>query len=129
MIIIPEQIHSHENRQNDISYSRSGQFLEDFNSQVWLEIGTRWFNLANFTELVHDTEKFFRTIMMPNIGLRAHDRDGHIMPMHFMDEQKYLISPMCFESDNIVEHYERFDYKKAEVWRRYAAANLNQQFK
>ena len=130
MIIIPEQINEHENRQNSPTYSRSGQFLEDMQSHVWLEIGTRWFNLANFTELVKDTEIFFKTIMMPNFGLRMYNQDGKAEPIFFMDvEKKVPTVPIYFDEDIRVEHYEPFNKEKAEVWRKYASANINQQFK
>ena len=131
MIQIPEQINSHENRQKDPTYSRGGQFLEDFQSHVWLEICTRWFGLADFTQLVHDVEYFYMTFVMPNYGLRLHTSDGKIMPMFFMKEEKaYPVSPMIFDiNDTVNECYEPFDKEKAEVWRKYAAANINQQFK
>ena len=130
MIQIPEQISEHENRQKDPTYSRGGQFLEDFQSHVWLEICTRWFGLANFTDLVKDVERFFTTIIMPSRGLRIHTVDGKIMPMFFMEEESsYPIYPMIFDSDIVEEHFEHFNREKAEVWRKYAVANINQQFK
>jgi hypothetical protein len=130
MIQIPEQISIHENRQGDATYSRGGQFLEDFQSHVWLEVGTRWFGLADFTTLVHDVETFFKTIMMPAYGLRMYDNQGHKQAMFFMDVQEKRPSvAMYFDDDIRVEHYEPFNREKAEVWRKYASANINQQFK
>ena len=128
MIIIPEQISEHENRQHDPTYSRGGQFLEDYRSYQWLEICTRWFGLANFTELVHDVEKFFTTIAMPMYGLRTYDRNGHIQPM-FFTEKKLPSFGMYFDDDIRVENYYAFNYDEARMWREYAAANPNQLFK
>ena len=130
MIMIPDQINNHENRQQDPTYSRGGQFLEDFQSHVWLEVGTRWFGLADFTTLVFDVEYFFKNIMMPMYGLRLYNKNGLREPMFFMDVQEKRPSfAMYFDDDIRVEHYEPFNVEKAEVWRKYAAANLNQQFK
>lgn len=130
MILIPEQISNNENRQNDPTYSRGGQFLEDMQSHVWLEICTRWFGLANFTELVKDTEIFFKTVAMPTYGLRLYNNEGKIEPMFFMETQKKVpIFPIYFDDDIRVEHYEPYNMEKAEVWRKYASAHLNQQFK
>ena len=134
MILIPNQIGPHENRQNDLTYSRGGQFLEDMQSQVWLEVGTRWFYLANFTELVSDVEYFYKNIVIPNFGLRLYQFGSstvpYIEPMHFMEtKEKVPEFAMYFDDDIRVEHYEPFNTVRAMDWRNYASANINQQFK
>lgn len=133
MIIIPEQINEHENRQKDPAYSRGGQFLEDMQSHVWLEICTRWFNLANFTELVSDVEEFFTSVAMPIRGLKLRDENGMIIPMIFYDDykdKKLMKFAMEFDYEEYVEpRYIPFDIEKANMWRNYATANINQQFK
>ena len=128
MIIIPEQINNHENRQRDMAYSRGGQFLEDFQSHVWLEVATRWFNLADYTTLVHDVEEFFRTVMMPMYGLRIYNNEGHIEPIHFCDSNLPSFG-IYFDNDIRVEHYEKFDNEKARMWIKHATTNPNQLFK
>lgn len=135
MILIPEQISMHENRQKDPTYSRGGQFLEDYQSNVWLEFGTRWFGLANFTELVHDVEEFYTHFVMPNYGLKVFDKSGYIMPMFFMDckeDYKPLISPMEFFDEDKYKRpvcYIPFDVEKAKRWRENASSNINQSFR
>lgn len=127
MIIIPEQISIHENRQHDPAYSRGGQFLEDFRSFQWLEIGTRWFGLANFTELVKDVNDFFTSKMMPMYGLRSYNSMGHIEPMHFCDGPAPTFV-MYFNDDIRVENYEQFNYEAARMWRENAIQYPNQLF-
>ena len=128
LIIIPEQINEHENRQNDPAYSRGGQFLEDFRSFQWLEIGTRWFALANFTELVSDVRTFFTTQMMPMYGLRTYNNQGNIEPMFFSESQNPTFV-MYFYNDDRVENYEKFDAVLASDWRQNARENFNQLFR
>ena len=129
MIIIPDPISIHENRQHDPAYSRGGQFLEDFRSHQWLEIGTRWFNLANFTELVNDVIVFYTEIAMPMRGLRLYNPDGTIQPMHFCTKPNLPQCVMIFEEDIRTEHYEHFNFDTARMWRENAIQNPNQLFR
>lgn len=126
---IPVRVGMHENRQSDPSYSRGGQFLEDMQSNVWLEVGTRWFNLPNFTELVDYIEDFYTNYVIPSRGLRIYDRDGLINPLHFMKTDKYMVTPLVFDPARDTEKFVKFDYNRAKEWRAYASANVNQQFR
>lgn len=129
MIYIPDQISEHENRQNSPTYTRGGQFIEDFQSHVWLEVGTRWFNLADLTQLIRDIKEFFSNIMSPMYGLTAHDENGMINPIYYCDESK-LHFPMVFDDDNVhPEEFVPFDYNKAKEWRAHAEAVPNQSFR
>lgn len=132
MIDIPGQVHEHENRQKDDSYSRGGQFLEDMQSHVWLETATRWFNCGSFMDLVHDLNEFFTTHANPSRGMRLYDPSGYINPI--IEINKDLPSfPAIFYDEvipgkKIEEHYEVFDKDKAKEMRDHAIANPYQQF-
>lgn len=129
MIIIPDQISDHENRQKNPAYTRGGQFIEDFQSHVWLEVGTRWFGLADVTELIRDTNEFFTNIVSPMYGLRVHDDNGLINPIYFYDDTKPHFG-MVFDHDDIrPECFVPFDMNKAKEWRANATANPNQSFR
>ena len=107
----------------------AGAFMEDIQSQVWIEFASRWFYLADYTTLYHEVEYFFTNIMNPMYGLRLFTRQGLIIPM--IDIKKDLvISPMEFfdEKSKIQDHYIEPNLKRWEEWRSYATANPNQQF-
>lgn len=128
MVYIDDHINEHENRQRDKTYSRGGQFFEDFQSHVWLEVGTRWFNLADFTELLHDVQQFFKEVCMPTYGLKVYDPNGYIDPMYIANGPLPHVG-MIFDDDNIhIDKYVLFDYNKAMEWRNYATSHPNQRF-
>lgn len=71
-----------------------GAFMEDMQSQVWLEIGTRWFNLPDFKKLTRDVNNFFTTVANPISSPRVYN-NGMIEPMVF-DQPGLYQSPMEF---------------------------------
>lgn len=106
----------------------AGAFMEDMRSQVWLEIGTRWFNLATYTELYHEVEEFFRSVMNPVYGTRLYNRDGTINPMTFYNDN-LIITPMDFNVlPRVEDYYMEPDLNKWKGWRENAISNPNQQF-
>ena len=129
MLVIPDFVHSKENRHKMDKWTRSMAFMEDFQSQVWLEINSRWFGLADYTELYHEVIEFFTNIMNANNGLREYDRDGLINPMIFYNEN-LLVEPMIFDDNRpeVHEHYIPRNYNEWEAWRNHAIEHPNQQF-
>ena len=106
----------------------AGAFMEDMRSQVWLEIGTRWFNLATYTELYHEVEEFFRSVMNPVYGTRLYNRDGTINPMTFYNDN-LIITPMDFNVlPRVEDYYMEPDLNKWKGWRENVISNPNQQF-
>lgn len=106
----------------------SGAFMEDIQSQVWLEIGSRWFNLATYTELYHEVEEFFKTVMNPTNGLKLYERDGYIDPFVYVDPN-LMNTPIGFNfTPRIEDRYVEHDDIKWKGWRENAIANPNQQF-
>lgn len=56
--------------------SGGGRFLEDFQSNQWLELCTRWFNLADYGQLIEDFEEYFTVYANPSRPLRLYDYNG-----------------------------------------------------
>lgn len=147
LIIDREFTHAEMLRSNN---TVAGAFMEDIQSQVWIEFAVRWFNLADYTTLYHEIEAFFVNVMNPSSGLRIYDRNGLIIPMYDVCHDN-IIMPMTFYSqrdiiipDNINENmiipmefyptpklmdrYIKPDTNAWEEWRKYANENPNQRF-
>lgn len=107
----------------------AGAFIEDMISQVWLEIGTRWFNLADYTTLYHEVIEFFNTVMNPMYGLKSYERDGIIRPIHY-ENPDLIIQPLIYNNtmpDN-ADKYVEPNLDRWESWRNNATINPNQLF-
>ena len=107
----------------------AGAFIEDMISQVWLEIGSRWFNLADYTTLYHEVIEFFSTVMNPMFGLRSYNRNGFIEPIQF-ENPNLIIQPIIYHDNmpNNVDRYVQPNLSAWEVWRNDTISNPNQQF-
>lgn len=129
MVIIENAVHARENICKLDSWTRAGAFMEDFQSQVWLEICTRWFNLADYTTLYHEVEAFFTYKANATNGLRLYDRNGLISPMIF-ENKGLLYEPMIFDDNRreVKDVYICPDLNSWEVWRNAAITTPNQQF-
>ena len=56
-LFIDEQISDLENVYDDEKYSRGGSFIDDFQTQMILTIGFKWFNLPTFIEVLNEIFK------------------------------------------------------------------------
>lgn len=128
-IIMNETIYKNENKCKLKTWTRSGEFIENLQSQVWLEICTRWFGLSDYTKLYHEVEEFFSTLVLPMYGLRYRNREGLIIPMVFTDS-KPLQFAMDFDHDRreVKDQYTKPDLNAWKEWRDNAIANPNQHF-
>lgn len=81
MILINQKVFENENKHKLDNWTRQSAFAEDVQSQVWLVINSRWFNLADYTTLYNEVIEFFRTKANSMNGLRYYDRSGLIIPM------------------------------------------------
>ena len=128
MIKIEDQVYDKENRLHRSSWTRGGQFVEDFQSHVWLEICTRWFHLSDYTTLYHEVEEFFKTMATPTFGIRFYERNGLTDP--FIITKGQLYEPMTFDDnrDNLPNVYREPNLNRWEVWRNDTAMHPNQQF-
>ena len=129
MLIIDQKVHNKENKRKLENWTRASAFMEDFQSQVWLEICTRWFGLADYGTLYHEVETFFVTTMNALNGLRTYNRNGLIDPM-IPYNTSLVEDGMIFEDtrQQVQDVYIVPDLTRWEVWRNAAAAVPNQQF-
>lgn len=130
MVEILEQVFEYENRAKLENWTRASKFMEDIQSQVWLEICTRWFRLANYTELYHDIERFFRELANPTNALKERDaRTGLIIPMIDYTNNG-LYEAMIFNDSRVkvAELGYGPDTNRWEAWRDAALKHPNQQF-
>ena len=79
MIIIKDQVHAFENRRHSNQYIRGGAFLEDMAIQNWIDVGSRWFGLLDFGELV----KFVKHMCMTEISPMYYHLENSIGTMRF----------------------------------------------
>lgn len=79
-IFMDKEIHDKENPFGDIRYDRGGAFIEDLQSHVYLEFGSRWLHLADYSTLIDDIKEFYTTQMTPSGPLEI-SSDGLIKPL------------------------------------------------
>lgn len=130
MLKIMEQVHNRENPCKLEHWTRAGSFMEDIQSQVWLEVCTRWFALADYTQMYHEVEWFFENVMNPFYGLKYYNRDGLIIPMTFDNTNLQLQEAIDFADYrwSVKEQFIAPDLERWEAWRNAALANPNQHF-
>lgn len=129
LMTIDEQVHDKENISNMDNWSRAGAFMEDIQSQQWLEFNTRWFHLPDYATLYHEVEFFFTNIMQAYNGLRYYDREGYVQPIIF-NKPDLLYEPIVFEDTRrtIDDKFIPYDINKWEDWRRHAIEYPNQRY-
>lgn len=129
LVDIPNKVYDRENRGKLENWSRAGEFMENFQSRMWLEICCRWFGLADYTKLYHEIENFFMSIMMPTNGLRYYDRQGLIIPMIDI-KPNTLVEGMIFDDNrpNVEKMFVAPNLVKWEEWRTNAVRYPNQQY-
>ena len=57
-IDIPDKVFDNENRYGLDRFVRGGSFLEDLQSHVFLEFGSRWLGLADYAQLYEDIKEY-----------------------------------------------------------------------
>lgn len=77
---IPEKVYKDENRfgREDYKYKREGQFMEDLQSHNWLDFFSRWFHLANYSEMYDDIIEYYKYFKYSVGDLDIHHPDGSI---------------------------------------------------
>lgn len=106
-IDIPEPVFENENRYNVERFVRGGSFLEDLQSHVFLEFGSRWFGLADYATLLDDVCNYLNA-MMRGVGIYNSyhntvnplimiDKDIKINPL-IMNEPGKKINPLVFRT-------------------------------
>lgn len=79
-LFIDNEIHAKENMFGNPKFDRGGAFIEDLQSNVFLEFGSRWLHLGDYSDLIDDTKEFYTTQMMPS-GPIEMDYEGRIKPI------------------------------------------------
>ena len=87
-VVIEDKVHDKENPFNQEYYERGGDFLDNLQSGVYLEICSRWFGLASFMELFDDIKEFFEYKSIPRFDTSYlyKNEDGTSNPIHYMKE-------------------------------------------
>ena len=77
---IPEPVFSYENRfrRPDIEYKRGGQFMDDIQSQNWIEFYHRWFGLPSYGEMYDNMIDYYTNKHRCNGKLYVHDSRGRV---------------------------------------------------
>lgn len=105
-------------------------FMEDIQSQNWIEFCYRWFGLSSYRDLYHEIEVIFETILHPSNGLRTYDRNGcqfvfYDNANHPKYNNKCIEDVFIFDNENHDEKYIKPDKeswnefmknKKSENW-------------
>ena len=130
LLIINKPVHDKENKRMSDTWTRAGAFMEDFQSQVWLEVCSRWFHLADYTTMYHEVEHFFENIMRSNNGLKVYNRDGLKDPIIFY-KPNMLYDPIVITKDDrrvVTDKYIKPDLEAWKEFRNAATINPNQLF-
>jgi DNA polymerase elongation subunit (family B) len=124
MVTIKESVNDNENKFNSEKYSRSGAFMEDLQSGVYLEFCHRWLNMGNYLELYKDIIEFFTYHQMPGYSLRWSTPEGLIIPATFHNKD-LLIKPAVFEEGLIkpIQTYIVPKIDNVEVYKEYEFSN------
>ena len=128
---IPNKIHNKENRIRDSKWIRSGQFMEDLHSHVWIEFAERWFNFASYENLYNDIIEYFSCKEVPTYPLREYDLYGRKEVISFYDKDAKMAC-LSFQDINKVPVLsfasERYPIEEIERFVLNATAHPNQQF-
>lgn len=101
MVVIPEAINDKENKFNSEKYTRSGAFIEDLQSGVYLEFCNRWLNMGNYLELYKDIIEYFHNIRIPFDQLKWCTPQGLIIPADVYNKD-LNIRPVIF-ADGLIK--------------------------
>jgi len=85
IINIPNQIYNNENRFNREIYSRGSAFIEDLQSQVYLEFCTRWLHFADYGSLYKDVIEYFTTEANPGRALKWYNDKNQQVVLRFIN--------------------------------------------
>lgn len=117
---IPHQIHENENRRHIDHWSRSGAFIEDFQSHQWLECGHRWFNLPDYSSLVTYIQNLYTNHIRPSNSFGFENSIGKLyFPVIIQETYQPVIftPPMSGELEDALKE-----------WKEYVVKHPNQSF-
>lgn len=115
-VFIPEKVFENENPYNNDAYDRGGNFLDDMQSQNWIQFCSRWFGVSNFKSLLDDVYYYLNNIKMPFYH-ESYLRDGSISPVAIYKDKDQLIDVVRIsqekELDAVVIHAKAEDMDNA----------------
>lgn len=92
-IDIPEPVFENENRYHTDRFVRGGSFLEDYQSHVFLEFGSRWFGLADYVTLYDDVCNYMNAMMQP-VGY--YNSYNNVIDPFIMIDRNIKVDPFVF---------------------------------
>lgn len=89
-IKMPYKIHDKEGHipSENFNFNRSREFSEDFTSKDWIEFASRWFHLADYSQLLDDIDEYLRTQI---IFVRQYSKEGLRIPVRRLDDTKQIV--------------------------------------
>lgn len=90
MVEIPNQIFENENPYGDEKFSRGGKFLEDLQSQVYLEFCKRWLRMGGYLELYNDIIEYYTAKKDSINQIKLTTPDGYIIPFRIMTNDTFI---------------------------------------
>lgn len=131
-ITIADVVYAYENPRRLDNWTRECAFMEDMNSQVWLELCSRWFGLSNYTKLYFEVANFLQNTLEPAYGIKPYNFDGTLFVPEKPEDGYKFVNPIIINKDadtrrpiNNINYYMP-DYNKWEEWRQHAIAVPNQ---
>lgn len=106
-LTILEKVFNKENKRNDEKYSRSGQFMEDLQSHIFLEFGSRWLHLGTYEDLYDDIIEYFSNKANSCRSLNIFTDIGNIKPIHIIKQDLSSMKPIS-EEKNIIKPINQF---------------------
>lgn len=121
-VLVDEGIYENENRFNDLEhYNRNTEFIENFQSHVFLEFATRWLHLADYSTLYKDIEEYYTNIKLPFRFKPYNPQTGKFKPFNFVNKDLKR-TPWRFHPEG--EKIKVFDFYKQPNF-----DNINEYFK
>lgn len=129
MVEIPDKIHDNENRRNDEKWSRAEAFMEDFQSNEWIEFCSRWLAYPTFSELVNYLEHYFTEKCMPGPRFRSVNT-GKIVTIEDVRKinEKVIFDPIVFGPIHPIEFNQPMQIDKAKELIKKLIDDPNQSF-
>lgn len=84
-IIIDEPVHDKENRFDFDKYVRGGAFLDELQTQSYLEFCSRWLHMGTYENLIDDIISYFNDIKSRYRSPKIFDTNGNINMIHFIN--------------------------------------------
>lgn len=117
-------IHNKQNRTHYEHYTIGGQYLEDLQSHQWLEFGTRWLGLPDFSTLCESIEYAFTHELQPYYDCFNRDTIGkYYFPIRVRTNSQGYYRPIAI--DNTMGEKIKEDMKG---WIEHVASTPNQSF-